>query len=176
MSPVMMNPAARTQLLTPAVLGVLVLALLISISALVPGWWPVNVSDPQWRYQALATFLRSAPQFAFLLVVIAYAAVYGGQYTIVRRAGIAMLAGAAVLLLALPLFALDFMKIRRGQPSETIARFTLEGMRLAATSGALALMLFWAGRRGLAAAENDRGPRRRMAGEGLIVGQDETPA
>lgn len=172
MSPVFLNPAARTQMLAPAVIAVLLTVFLIGVSSLVISWVPLSIDEAQWRFQAAAQLLGTGPQIAFLLMMISLTAVYGGEYGVLRWTAIVTLLFAVIFIVVIPFFTLDFLTARHMQPQAGLARFTREGIRLAGTSGGLGLILLWAGRRGLMAAKRDPEMEKHV-GHGLIVGQEE---
>jgi len=174
MSPVFLNPAARTQMLAPAVIVVLCTILAIGASSLIVTWYPYSFSDTQWRFTAAAQLLSAVPQMAFLLTMLALSAVLTGYFTVLRWAAIlSVVIGVLVVFPVVPLFALDFLTGRHMQRTDDIGRFTREGLRLGATAGALGLAMIWAGRRAWLASIRDLNEMTEQ-GYGLIVGQEES--
>jgi hypothetical protein len=166
--PAYRTPAARADKLIPAATALLVALCVAAVCRLALGAWPFAISETRWRFETADLLLATAPQLALLLTVIAVAGVYSGRYQTVRRASLALLGLAGLLTLAVPVFAHDFLAIRRIQGVATIEAFTSDGTRLGVTAALAVPFMIWAGIRGWAAGRPDP---ESEPGNGLIVGQ-----
>ena len=164
------TPAGRAENLIPAAIALLAVICLIGISSLAVAAWPFAFGELQWRFQVAVLLLSSVPQLTLLLTVISGAGVYGGHHRSVRAASVAFLALAAVLIVIVPFFALDFLTRRHLQPQNSLPTFTREGLRLGATTALLVPFLIWAGIRGWVASRPDPSGEPGV-GHGLVVGQ-----
>ena len=173
MSPTL-SPPARIQMVAPGVIVVLVVAAVISIATLVVGWVPLAVDETPWRFRAAAQLLSSGPQLAILLALIALTGVVGEQNRAVRWASGGAILLALLLSIVVPFFALDLIAMRRLQHDDVVDAFTRDGLRLGVTSGVLMLALLWVARLGFVAVRIDPSEKK-AKGDGLIVGQIETP-
>ena len=173
MSPLFLNPAARTQMMMPGVIAIAIAVFVIGLTRLVFTWMPPSLGDVQWRFEAAVQLLATAPQIALVLATILFAATYGGFVDTVRWTGIVTIAFAAIFVAVVPFFALDFLVVRHVRPLSEVASFTREGLRLGATTAGLGIVLGWAGWRAFKAAERD--PEMEMkVGHGLIVAQEDS--
>lgn len=148
-------PATRIDILTPAILAVLVMITFIALGTVVVSAMPFRIGEAQWRFQALAVFLAAGPQLALLLMLIAVLAVHGRQRATVQATAIVTIVLAALLTIAIPFFGLDFLTQRHLQSQLRIGAFDREGLRLAGSAAALVPFLLWAGVRGLTAGRKD---------------------
>lgn len=172
MSPVFLNPAARTQMMMPGVIAITITVLLIGLSHLVIILIPFLPGDVNWRYAAGALVLGTAPQIALSLATILFAATYGGFIDVVRWTAIASVAFAAIFLVLVPLFALDFLVVRHVKPLSEVDSFTREALRSGAAAAGLGVVLAWAGWRAFKASERDQEMETKV-GHGLIVAQED---
>lgn len=148
-------PATRIEILTPAILAVLVVIAAITLSTVVAAALPVRIGEAQWRFQTLAVFLSAGPQLALLLMLIAGLAVLGRRRATVQTTAIVTIVLAVLLALAVPFFGLDFLTQRHLQSQLRLGAFDREGLRLAGSTAVLVPLLVWAGVRGLAAGRKD---------------------
>ncbi len=174
MKNVLLSPGARIQVLSPAIIAILITIFATGAFSLVVAAYPVQLSDLQWRYQFLKSVLSSGPQIAFLMMMIMLTGIHNGQLRAVRGAAITSLLLAVALIGAAPLFALDVLSARHLQAQNAVGHFLHEGLGLAVSSIAIGVVLVFAGRRGLAATQVDP-DQRKVLGADLVVAQVEPP-
>ncbi len=172
MSPSSLTSTARTGMYLPAIITVLIAIFVIGFLALASGSLPLQVSDARWRFTVMSVFLGGSPQMAFMLMVIALAALFGNHFGLARWVAFATIAFGILLIVLIPFYGLDLITVRKLQRINELAHLTREGFRIIAVTGGLALLLIWAGRRGIAATKPVVAATRRTRGDGLIVAQE----
>jgi len=154
----------------PILLGLLAVAVVSVCGDLVVSTLPLRPGDAQWRLLAVGGFLGLVPQVAIMLVLINVTAILGGVRGAIRGAAVVAIVGAAVVLLAIALFGLDFLQVRRLVAESGKRRIDLATLKTALFSGVFALLLIWTGLRGWELGKKEDSGER-PAREGLFVGQ-----
>jgi hypothetical protein len=126
----------------------------------------------QTRFQVFGLVLAAGPQVAMMLAVIAAIALFGGYRLGVRIAAIIAMVVAVVFVILVPLFALDFMQVRRQVNQEMIKGFDMAAMKTGVMAFILALLLAWAAVLAFKASVKEETSGRKQKGGGLIVGQE----
>lgn len=162
--------SSRAQLVISAVIAVLAVATLSPLAdAMVPAF-PLATGEVRWRFQVFGTVLAALPQLALLLASIAGVGILAGHRLAVRGAAVAALLLAVVSLVLLPLFALDFLEMRRLIPIDRKATFDMAAMKTGLFGGLFMLVLAYLGFRGWPASAKEDTTQRKE-GQGLVVGQ-----
>jgi hypothetical protein len=168
-----LSPAARTQVIVPGIITVLVAILIFGFVSLVVGWIPFSMGDVAWRFGVAGQFLGSSQQFAFVLMLLIFVALYGGQYRAMRWASLfTILTGVIACVTVFP-FALDFLTERHLQRQDLVDSYTRRMIALGGLSFLLGLAMIWGGRLGFLASATEGKDAPRPTGQGLIVGQEE---
>ena len=76
-----------------------------------------------------------------------------------------------MFIVLVPLFALDFLTVRRQVNQEMLHSFDIAAMKTGATAFVLALLLAWAGVLAFKASVKEESARK-SKGQGLVVGQE----
>lgn len=164
--------SARAQALVPALVTILVVATLSPFADVILPRLPLQLGVVQTRFQVFGLVLAAGPQVAMLLAVIAAIALFGGYRVGVRIAAIIAMVVAAVFVILVPLFALDFMQVRRQVNQEMIKGFDMAAMKTGVMAFILALLLAWAAVLAFKASVKEETSGRKQKGGGLIVGQE----
>ncbi len=173
----MTNPgqtvSSRAQMLGPALTALLVIFTLSPFADVLVGRWPLDLSQPQLRFQTFGLFYAAGPQVTLGLVLLVIVGLLSGYRLVVRGTAIAGLVLAAGYLVILPFFGLDFLQVLRLVAQTNKRTFELGVIKT--TGVVLVLIPLWAWA-GLTALKVTRLPpassRQREKGEGLIVAQD----
>jgi hypothetical protein len=172
MSPLNLSSGARTSMYAPVVLAVTATVFLIGMVTLVAGWFPVQPSDIKWRLPSAVLLLGEAPQMSFMLMMIAFTALFAGYFGVIRWISVIALGLGGVVIVVVPLFGLDLLTARKFEKVSDVAKYTRNGLRVAGSGGLMGLVLVWAGWRGLAATKTALASTRRTKGDGLVVAQE----
>ncbi|HEY8061369.1 MAG TPA: hypothetical protein VID74_01165, partial [Gemmatimonadales bacterium] len=164
--------SGRSQFLVSALIGILVLAIISAVADVAVTAMATQSVGALYRFQVFGLLLASVPQVAVELALIMAVGTFGGQRMAVRGTAVAALLLAAAVLVLLPFFGLDFLQSRRLVPQSNLKGFTLAGLKTGGLGGAIALMLLWAGWRGLQATPSLDEAEKRARGQGLVVGQE----
>lgn len=163
--------SARAQALIPALVTLLVVATLSPFADVVLPRMPLPLGEIQPRFQLFGLLLAAGPQVASLLVVTAATSLFGGYRLGVRVAAILSVLSAVLFIVLVPLFALDFLTVRRQVNQEMLHGFDIAAMKTGATAFVLALLLAWAGVLAFKASVKEESARK-SKGQGLVVGQE----
>ena len=164
--------SAKAQALIPALVTLLVVATLSPFADVVLPRMPLQLGEVQPRFQVFGLLLAAGPQVAMLLVVMAATSLFGGYRLGVRISAVLSVVAAALYVVLVPLFALDFLTVRRQVNQEALRSFDMAAMKTGATAFLLALLLAWAGVLAFKASVNEEAGGRKTKGQGLVVGQD----
>jgi ABC-type uncharacterized transport system permease subunit len=161
----------RSQQLFPAVVSVLLLALVSAVADLAVSALGLQTSGVQYRFQVIGQFLALVPQTSVLLALIAGIAMLAGHRVAVRVAGFVALALAVLALVSTIPFGLDFLQSRRLVADAQLRGFTLAGEKTVGFAAWFGLLLLWGGWRAVQASVKPDASQVRARGEGLVVGQ-----
>lgn len=164
--------SARSQIALSAVLLLLAAVALSPLLDVLVAALPLSTGEVRWRFQIFGAYLAALPQLAFLLAVIMAVGIMSGHRRAVRAAALAALVLTLVAVPLLPIFALDFLEMRRLVALDRKATFDLAAMKTGAFGGVLVLALAHLGWRGFTSSAPDKNAGRRVEGSGLVVGQD----
>jgi hypothetical protein len=132
--------------------------------------YPFHGDDIQWRFATFLGLLTMAPQLTLIVVILAAVAVVGALRGALRGTAVFAFACAAMLILIMPFFALDFLTVRRLVPEANKRHADYQMLKAVVAGGVFAVMLLWMGWRGWQlSAKAPTGVR--APGEGLVVGQ-----
>jgi chromate transport protein ChrA len=125
--------------------------------------WPLRFGDVQWRYGSvglLAGFLLT-PLLGIVFAMVAAAIL---EHRVVLRAiSILDLATAVVLLLTIPVFALDVLQLRGGVAVEARTMFDMGVVKAVIKHLTIAVAFGWLGWAGLKATKGSGKKRRKTA-------------
>jgi hypothetical protein len=169
-----LSPAARTQVVVPGIITVLVAILIFGFASLIVGWIPFTFGDVAWRFGVAGQLLGASQQIAFILMILIFVALYGGQYRTMRWASLLAILIGVIVLATVPAFALDFLTERHLQPQNVIDAYTRKMIGLGFFAFILGLAMIWGGRLGFLASATEGKDAPRVSGQGLIVGQDDS--
>lgn len=166
--------SAKAQALIPALVSLLVVTTLSPFADVILPRMPVHLGEVQVRFQVFGLLLAAAPQVALLLVLTAATSLFGGYRLGLRIAAGLSVVAAVIYVILTPLFALDFLTMRRQVNQTALAGFDTAAIKTGATAFLLALLLIWMATLAFKAAVNeDAAPGKpRVKGQGLVVGQD----
>lgn len=164
--------SGRSQLLFPALIAVLVVAIISAFADIVVTAMATQAVSAQYRFQVIGLLFASTPQIAVELALIAALGTLGGQRGAVRGAAIAAVLLGAMVIALVPFFTLDFLQSRRLVPQNNLKGFTLAGLKAEGFAGWFSLMMLWAGIRGVQASPRPDETEKRVQGQGLVVGQE----
>ena len=103
--------------------------------------WPFNPGLVQWRYGAVGIGSRALMTPALGLLMILIMAAWTENRSLLRWYSIFSLVGAVVLVLLIPLFALDVVQMRSNARPEALATFDVSAgvafIRLLAVAGVM---------------------------------------
>jgi hypothetical protein len=165
--------SSRAQMLGPALTALLVMFTLSPFADVMVGRWPLDLSQPQLRFQTFGLFYAAAPQATVGLVLLVIVGLISGYRLVVRGTAIAGLVLAACYLVVMPFFGLDFLQVMRLVAQTNKRTFELGVIKT--TGMVLVLIPLWAWAGITALKVTGRPPassRQREKGEGLIVAQD----
>ncbi len=164
---------SRAQTLGPALTALLVVFALSPFADILVARWPLDLSQPQPRFQTVGLFYAAGPQATVALVLIAMLGLLSGHRLVVRGAAIAGMILAALYLVLFPFFGLDFLQVLRLVAQPNKRQFELGVLKTSGVALVLIPLWAWAGWTGF---KVSGGPatsgRQRQKGEGLIVAQD----
>jgi hypothetical protein len=163
--------SGRSQLVFPAIIGILTVAILSAVSDLVVAALAIPAIGSQYGFQVMGLLFASASQFSVLLALIAAVGTLGGQRLAVRGAALAALAFGALLIVLVPFYTLDFLESRRMVTQSNLKGFTLAGVKTGAFAAWFAVLLLWAGLRALQGSRRGEDAEK-YKGHGLVVGQE----
>lgn len=164
--------SARAQALIPALVTLLVVTTLSPFADVVLPRMPLPLGEVQPRFQLFGLLLAAAPQVVLMLVVTAATALFGGYRLGVRIAAIFAMVSAVLFVVLVPLFALDFLTVRRQVNQEMLHGFDMAAMKTGATAFLLGLLLAWAGVLAFKVSVKEESTGRKTKGQGLVVGQE----
>ena len=141
------TPVGRAEELIPALLVLLVLFAIGGVVAFPASIWPLQTDDVLWRERAGEMYLMTMPPLVFTVTIMLIAGVYAGQYRVVRAGAVVFFLLAALTVVVLPFFALDFLAVRYTQSQDELGGYMRNGIRLAATGVVMIPFLIYAGRR-----------------------------
>ncbi|MES2124536.1 MAG: hypothetical protein V4503_07575, partial [Gemmatimonadota bacterium] len=126
--------SARAQALIPALVTLLVVATLSPFADVILPRFPLPIGEVQPRFQFFGLLLAAGPQIAALLALTATVSLFGGYRIGLRiAAAIAIVVGALFVILV-PLFALDFLTVRRQVNQDMLHGFDMAAMKTGATA------------------------------------------
>lgn len=170
---------ADTKLLKarPWLLGLYPLALLLFLQPFIEALgatWPVRAAEVWWRFAFTGVFYTMLPTLLVALLIAAGAAYLLRHRVTLRVVGVISIVFSIAIVLLTASFALDAIQMRRLVRPEALGGFDRAAIKalvtavLASLAGVvLGVGAFRSSRRSAAQAL----PRRRTAGEGLLVGQ-----
>lgn len=164
------NSRFRAHDLAPALLAMLGVVALVPVADILLNALPLRLSDEGWRFQIESQILNAAPQWALILLVVLALGSLAERPGALKAGALLCFVLAAALVVALPLFALDFLTMRKLQPQTRIPSFQRAGFKLAGIGALLVPVLFWGGVRGLRAARKES-LSAESAGPALVIGQ-----
>lgn len=141
----------RVASLVPALIPLLVLAILQPLVVVTATILPLKLGDSTWRFQAFTMILGAAPQISVGLVLVAAIGLFGERFRAVRGAALGAILLAIVLLPLLFLDALDYLEVRRLVGSDKIRTFDVNVLQAVGVGIILVPLLLWFGGRGLQA-------------------------
>ncbi len=162
------------QALIPALVALLVVVTLSPFADVILPRTPLQLGEVQVRFQLFGLLLAAAPQVVTVLVLTATTALLGGYRFGLRVSAVIAVATAVLYVVLVPLFALDFLTVRRQVNQGALHGFDMAAMKTGATAFLLALLLLWMAVLAFRAAVNEEaaGGKPRTKGQGLVVGQD----
>jgi hypothetical protein len=163
---------ARNQMVIPALVGVLVVVILSILGDVAITAAATTAVGVQFRFQVVGLFFAGMPNAALVLAAVAGVATLSGHRVALRGSSFAALVIGVVVLILIPFFGLDLLETRRAVPRSNLAGFTLAAIKTGGFAGWLALMLLWAGWRGIQASRKAPESELRTKGQGLVVGQE----
>ncbi|MEP6591355.1 MAG: hypothetical protein ABJC19_09245 [Gemmatimonadota bacterium] len=163
---------ARAQALIPALVSLLVVATLSPFADVILPRLPLPFGEIQPRFQFYGLLLASAPQVATLLAVTAAVSLFGGYRLGLRIAALLAVVVGAIMVILVPLFALDFLTVRRQVNQDLLHGFDMAAMKTGATAFLLALLMIWVAVLAFKASAKDEATPRKTKGQGLVVGQE----
>ena len=164
--------SGRSQQLFPALIGILVVVILAAFADVAVTASAAQSVGTQYQFQVVGLFLASIPQVAVALALIAAIGTLGGQRTAVRAASFTAVVLGALVIIAIPFFVLDLLQSRHLVARNALHGFTIAAVKAGGFAGWLALVLIWAGVRGIQASRRPEESEARGKGQGLVVGQD----
>jgi hypothetical protein len=166
--------SAKAQALIPALVALLVVATLSPFADVILPRTPLRLGEVQVRFQIFGLLLAAGPQVTALLVLTAATSLFGGYRLGLRIAAGLSVAAAALYIVLTPLFALDFLTMRRQVNQEALHGFDWAAMKTGATAFLLGILLVWMAVLAFRAAVNEEAGsgKPRTKGQGLVVGQD----
>jgi hypothetical protein len=165
----------RNQTLVVVLLAVLVAMGVSPLADILAAGWQLRFGEARWRFEFFQLVLANGPQTVILLVLIALFGVLLGNRLVVRSTAVALGLVAALSIVILPLYVMDFLQVHRMIPQDQ--KTALNGAVLKSTI--FTFLIFagggWASLRGWQASEPADVTARREMGEGLVVGQAAPP-
>lgn len=141
----------RVETLAPALVAVMVIAILQPLVVIITTMQPMLPGEATWRVQVLALLLGAAPQISVGIAFIAMVGLFGERYRPVRGAAIGAIVLGVVLIPVIIFYGLDTIEIRRMVPYERLRSFQLNAIQAAGVGVILVPVLLWLGWRGLRA-------------------------
>lgn len=123
------------------------------------------------RFGLLGSTAAAAPQVLVAVALLLVAGWLADSRGILRLAAVVALAYGIIAIVIAPLFALDWLQVRRTVPQDRVRGFDLSSGKTVVFSVATGLALVWSGVRGWLASPEAKSARREV-GEGLVVGRD----
>ncbi len=165
--------SSRAQLLGPALTALLVVFALSPFADVVVSRWPLDLSQPQLRFQTFGLFYAAGPQVTVGLVLLMIVGLISGYRLVVRGTGIAGMVLAAFYLVVFPFFGLDFLQVLRLVAQTNKRMFELSVVKTTGVVLVLIVLWAWAGITALKVTGRPAtSSRQREKGDGLIVAQD----
>ena len=166
---------ARSQSLISVLLAAVAILGLSPFAEVFATRWPLRFGELLWRYDIFGTLLLNTPQLVVLTCIMAIACVMTGNRAGVRATAFVFGLLAALQLLVLPFFALDYFQVRR-----VIAASRTPGIKALMIKTLLFALLSivaaaWAAYAAWQASDREGAGLRRQKGEGLVVGQPKEP-
>ena len=163
----------KAQALIPALVTLLVVATLSPFADVILPRMPLRLGEVQARFQVFGLLLAAGPQVAALLVLTAATSLFGGYRLGLRIAAVLSLVAGAMYVVMVPLFALDFLTVRRQVNQDALGGFDMAAMKTGATAFLMALLLILIAVLAMKAAVNEEAGagKPRTKGQGLVVGQ-----
>lgn len=167
--------SARSQTLIAVILIAMVVMAVSPFAEVVALRWPLRMGEPVWRYETFVMLLSNGPQLVILLGIIATIGALTGFREAVRGAAIGLALVVIAHILLVPLLGLDFLQVQRLVSQAKNSTFKMIALKTMAFGIVVAAVAAWAALRAWQASEKGGVSSRRAKGQGLVVGQDESP-
>lgn len=163
---------AKIQGLLPALVVFMVVVAASALVDLSITVLPLRFGEVSWRFYSAGLFMATAPQAATILVLISIVAITGGLRGTLRGIAIVAIILGVLYLVALPVFGLDLLQMRRLQSEASRSHWTSAATKTAILAGILGIMFVWMGIKSMAASRRTDFAPAREEGRDLVVGRE----
>ena len=166
-----MTVSARLQALIFPIMVLLGILVLSGLADVAMGSLPLSFGEVQWRWRMLGGLIATGLAQSPMLAIIAGLGVLANHRQAVRISSGAILLLGIIMILAVLMFPLDYITVRRLFPVGQVHTYDLSAAKGLGFGVIVALVDLWLGWRGLQASKRKDTTAKRDVGDGLIVGR-----